>query len=61
MLFRRRVTSELINNVYLKWLNLAEEIDALAGNTRRELSDRLARLLQHLLKSHYPPKVARSG
>ena len=55
-LLRRRAAGELINDVELDWLNLAEEIEAIGGNTRRELRHRLARLLQHLLKWHYQPE-----
>ena len=55
-LLRRRAAGELINDDELDWLNLAEEIEAVGGNTRRELRSRLARLLQHLLKWHYQPE-----
>jgi Domain of unknown function DUF29 len=55
-LLRRRAAGELINDAELDWLNLAEEIEAVGGNTRRELRHRLARLLQHLLKWHYQPE-----
>jgi hypothetical protein len=55
-LLRRRAAGELINDGELDWLNLAEEIEAIGGNTRRELRHRLARLLQHLLKWHYQPE-----
>jgi hypothetical protein len=56
-LLRRRAAGELINDAELDWLNLAEEIEAVGGNTRRELRNRLARLLQHLLKWHYQPEL----
>jgi hypothetical protein len=55
-LLRRRAAGELINDAELDWRNLAEEIEAVGGNTRRELRHRLARLLQHLLKWHYQPE-----
>jgi hypothetical protein len=57
MLLRRRAAGELVNDAKLDWLNLAEEIEAAGGNTRRELRNRLARLLQHLLKWHYQPEL----
>ena len=41
----------------LDWLNIAEEIESVGGNTRRELRNRLIRLLQHLLKWHYQPEL----
>jgi hypothetical protein len=56
-LLRRRAAGELVNDVELDWLNLAEEIEAVGGNTRRELRSRLARLLQHLLKWQYQPDL----
>jgi hypothetical protein len=52
-LLRRRAAGELVNDADLDWQNIAEEIEAVGGNTRRELRNRLARLLQHLLKWHY--------
>ncbi len=56
-LLRRRAAGERVNDAELDWLNLAEEIEAVGGNTRRELRHRLARLLQHLLKWHYQPEL----
>jgi hypothetical protein len=56
-LLRRRAAGELTNDAALDWLNLAEEIEAVGGNTRRELRNRLASLLQHLLKWHYQPEL----
>jgi len=55
-LLRRRAAGELVNDTDLDWQNIAEEIEAVGGNTRRELRNRLARLLQHLLKWHYQPE-----
>jgi hypothetical protein len=55
-LLRRRAAGELINEADLDWENIAEEIAAVGGNTRRELRNRLTRLLQHLLKWHYQPE-----
>ena len=48
-LLRRRAAGELVNDAELDWLNIAEEIESVGGNTRRELRNRLMRLLQHLL------------
>jgi Domain of unknown function DUF29 len=56
-LLRRRAGGELVNDAELDWQNLAEEIEAVGGSTRRELRNRLARLLQHLLKWHYQPDL----
>jgi hypothetical protein len=55
-LLRRRAAGELVNEADLDWENIAEEIEAVGGNTRRELRNRLTRLLQHLLKWHYQPE-----
>lgn len=54
-LLRRRAAGELVNDAEIDWTNVAEEIEAVGGSTRRELRNRLARLLQHLLKWHYQP------
>jgi hypothetical protein len=55
-LLRRRAAGELVNDADLDWQNIAEEIESVGGNTRRELRNRLARLLRHLLKWHYQPE-----
>jgi hypothetical protein len=55
-LLRRRAAGELVNDADLDWRNIAEEIESVGGNTRRELRNRLARLLQHLLKWNYQPE-----
>ncbi len=55
-LLRRRAAGELVNDADLDWENIAEEIESVGGNTRRELRNRLVRLLQHLLKWHYQPE-----
>ncbi len=52
-LLRRRAAGELVNDADLDWENIAEEIEAVGGNTRRELRNRLTKLLHHLLKWHY--------
>ena len=56
-LLRRRASGELVNDGDLDWQNLAEEIDAAGASTRRELRNRLARLLQHLLKWQFQPAL----
>jgi hypothetical protein len=56
-LLRRRAAGKLTNDIDLDWLNLAEEIEAAGRNTRRELRNRLARLLQHLLKWQFQPAL----
>jgi len=55
-LLRRRAAGELVNDAEFDWRNIAEEIESVGGNTRRELRNRLVRLLQHLLKWHYQPE-----
>lgn len=60
-LLRRRAAGELVNDAELDWRNIAEEIESLGGNARRELRSRLARLLQHLLKWHYQPEHRSRG
>jgi len=37
--------------------HLAEEIESLGASQRREMRNRLARLLQHLLKWHFQPDL----
>jgi hypothetical protein len=56
-LLRRRAAGALVNDADLDWQNIAEEVEALGGNTRRELRNRLVRLLQHLLKWHYQSEL----
>jgi Domain of unknown function DUF29 len=41
----------------LDWDNLAEEIESLARRDRREISNRLAIICQHLLKWQYQPRL----
>jgi hypothetical protein len=41
----------------LDWKNLAEEIEDLGRNNRRELKSRLRVLLAHLLKLQYQPEL----
>ena len=56
VLLRRRADGERVNDDALDWRNIAEEIEAVGGNTRRELRSRLTRLIQHLLKWQYQPE-----
>jgi predicted nucleic acid-binding Zn-ribbon protein len=55
-LLRRRAAGELANEAEIDWQNIAEEIESVGDNTRHELRNRLARLLQHLLRWHYQPE-----
>jgi hypothetical protein len=55
-LLRRRAAGELVNDAEIDWLNVAEEIESVGANTRRELRSRLRLLLHHLLKWHYQPE-----
>jgi hypothetical protein len=54
-LLRRRAAGELVNDAEIDWSNVAEEIASVGRSERRELRNRLARLLQHLLKWRYQP------
>lgn len=44
------------NPQHLDWENLAEEIEAMGRQERKELINRLRVLLGHLLKWHYQPQ-----
>ena len=55
-LLRRRAAGELVNDGEIDWRNIAEEIEAVGRSERRELRNRLARLLQHLLKWQFQPE-----
>ena len=48
-------TAELLRS--LDWENLAEEIEGLARKDRRELSRRLALIVEHLAKLEFSPSV----
>lgn len=60
-LLRRRAAGELVNDARLDWLNIAEEIESVGRNDKREVRSRLARLCQHLLKWAYQPDQRSSG
>jgi Domain of unknown function DUF29 len=45
----------------LDWLNLAEEIESLGKSDLRQLENRLAVLVRHLLKWAYQPERRRTG
>ena len=57
-LLRRRAAGELVNEGDLDWLNLAEEIDALGSQQRRDLASRIATILLHLMKLAASPSMA---
>jgi hypothetical protein len=54
-LLRRRAAGELINEADLDWPNIAEEIEALGKSDRRELRNRIATLLDHLIRLQASP------
>jgi hypothetical protein len=54
-LLRRRAAGELVNEAELDWPNIAEEIEALGKSERRELRNRIATLLDHLIKLQASP------
>jgi Domain of unknown function DUF29 len=56
-LLRRRASGELANETELDWLNLAEEIESVGANQKREVRSRLALIFQHLLKWRYQPDL----
>jgi len=55
-LLRQRATAGEIANDGLDWLNLAEEIESVGANQKREVRNRLMRICQHLLKWRYQPE-----
>lgn len=56
-LLRRRAAGELTNDGELDWLQLAEEIESVGANQKREVRARLALIFQHLLKWRYQPAL----
>ena len=57
-----RSASQSRTNLPLDWEHLAEEIDSLGRSLRSELRNRLAVVIEHLLKLHLSPAVEpRSG
>jgi hypothetical protein len=57
-LLRRRATGELVNEAELDWRNIAEEIEALGKSDRRELRNRIATLLDHLIRLQASPATS---
>ena len=55
-LLRQRAAGQLPNEGEIDWLNLAEEIESVGANQKREVRSRLKRLCQHLLKWRYQPE-----
>lgn len=54
--------ARLANSDDLDWDNLAEEIEALGRNNRRELLSRMTTVIEHLLKlEHSPSAEPRAG
>jgi hypothetical protein len=44
-------------NLPLDWENLAEEVESLGTSQRRELRNRIANIIEHLLKLEYSPAL----
>jgi hypothetical protein len=57
-LLRRRATGELVNEAELDWRNIAEEIEALGKSDRRELRNRIATLLDYLIRLQASPATS---
>lgn len=57
-LLRRRAIGELVNEAELDWRNIAEEIEALGKSDRRELRNRIATLLDHLIRLQASPATS---
>jgi hypothetical protein len=45
------------SNLEIDWENLAEEIESLGANQKREVRSRLALIFQHMLKWKYQPEL----
>lgn len=54
-LLRMRADGRIENDAGLDWSNIAEEIDSLAKRDRRELGNRICRILEHLILLHVSP------
>ena len=54
-LLRRRAAGELVNEAELDWPNIAEEIESLGNNQKRELASRIAGVILHLMKLQSSP------
>jgi hypothetical protein len=57
VLLRQLAAAGEIANDGLDWLNLAEEIESVGANQKREVRSRLAVIFQHLLKWRYQPDL----
>jgi hypothetical protein len=53
-LLRRMAAGERVNSE-VDWLNIAEEIESLGRSDRRELRNRIATILEHLIKLQASP------
>ena len=60
-LLRRIASDERVNDAQPDWLNIAEELEAVGRSERRELRNRMERLLQHLLKWQFQPEHRSRG
>jgi len=56
-LLRERAAGRLVNEADLDWTNIAEEIESVGINQKREVRRRLARICQHLLKWAFQPEL----
>jgi len=56
-LLRERAAGTLVNEADLDWTNIAEEIESVGINQKREVRRRLARICQHLLKWAFQPEL----
>ena len=52
-----RDAAKIGTNLPLDWENLAEEIESLGRSQRRELRNRLAVILEHLIKLEHSPTI----
>lgn len=56
-LLRERAAGRLVNEADVDWTNIAEEIESVGINEKREVRRRLARICQHLLKWAFQPEL----
>ncbi len=57
-LLRRRAAGELGNEADIDWANVAEEIEALGRSEARELANRIAVVIEHLINLAASPATA---